>query len=45
MRPADVQYLAGDSSRARRELGWEPKVNFDEMIERMVKNDINLHEE
>jgi len=45
MRPADVHYLAGDSSRARTELGWQPKVNFDEMIERMVKNDINLHEE
>ena len=45
MRPADVNYLAGDSSRARTELGWQPKVNFDEMIERMVKNDINLHEE
>ncbi len=45
MRPADVHYLAGDSSRARSELGWKPKVSFDEMIERMVKNDINLHEE
>ena len=45
MRPADVHYLAGDSSKARVELGWKPKVSFDEMIERMVKNDINLHKE
>tara|TARA_R110002020_G_scaffold21575_7_gene73293 strand:+ start:15340 stop:16299 length:960 start_codon:yes stop_codon:yes gene_type:complete len=45
MRPADVHYLAGDSTRARTELGWKPKISFDEMIERMVKNDINLHEE
>ena len=44
MRPADVFYLAGDSSKAEQELGWKPKTSFDEMISRMVKNDINLLE-
>ena len=42
MRPADVFYLAGDSSKARSELGWKPKTSFETMISRMVKNDINL---
>ena len=42
MRPADVFYLAGDSSKAKSELGWKPKTSFDDMVERMVKNDIEL---
>jgi GDPmannose 4,6-dehydratase len=42
MRPADVYYLAGDSSKAREELGWKPKTSFDEMVSKMVANDIKL---
>ena len=42
MRPADVFYLAGDSSKAREELGWKPKISFKEMVSRMVINDIKL---
>ena len=42
MRPADVFYLAGDSSNAREELGWKPKTSFKEMVSRMVANDIKL---
>ncbi len=42
MRPADVFYLAGDSSKAQSELGWKPKTSFDDMVERMVKNDIGI---
>ena len=42
MRPADVFYLAGDSSKAKSELGWKPETSFDDMVERMVKNDIEL---
>ena len=42
MRPADVFYLAGDSSKAREELGWKPKTSFKEMVSRMVINDIKL---
>ena len=42
MRPADVFYLAGDSSKAKSELGWKPKTSFDDMVQRMVKNDIEL---
>ena len=40
MRPADVFYLRGDSTKARDELGWKPLVSFEEMVERMVENDI-----
>ncbi len=43
MRPADVFYLRGDSERARKELGWKPKTSFDEMVYKMVQNDIELN--
>jgi GDPmannose 4,6-dehydratase len=40
LRPADVIDLVGDSSKARRELGWEPKVTFEELIEMMAESDL-----
>lgn len=43
-RPLDVTYLYGDSAKARKELGWEPKVSFDELIKEMVQNDIDNYE-
>ena len=42
MRPADVFYLRGDSSRAQQELGWKPRTSFEQMVSRMVQNDIRL---
>lgn len=39
-RPADVELLQGDSSLARAELGWTPKVGFDELVKRMVESDL-----
>ena len=42
MRPADVFYLAGDFTKARDELGWIPTTPFQEMVSKMVSNDINL---
>lgn len=39
-RPAEVDLLLGDSSKARDELKWSPKNSFDNLIERMVKSDI-----
>jgi len=39
-RPAEVELLLGDSTRARNELGWKPKISFDNLIEKMVKSDI-----
>tara|TARA_B100000214_G_C23965042_1_gene627278 strand:- start:1618 stop:2577 length:960 start_codon:yes stop_codon:yes gene_type:complete len=42
MRPADVFYLAGNSDKAQKELGWKPRTSFNEMIHKMVDNDIKL---
>jgi GDPmannose 4,6-dehydratase len=39
-RPAEVDLLIGDASRAERLLGWERKVSFERLIERMVHNDL-----
>jgi GDPmannose 4,6-dehydratase len=41
-RPAEVDLLIGDSSRARKTLGWEPKIGFQELIEMMVDADMAL---
>jgi len=40
-RPAEVDLLLGDSNLAREELGWKPKISFDNLVERMVKYDID----
>jgi GDPmannose 4,6-dehydratase len=40
MRPAEVDMLIGDSSKARDKLGWAPKVTFDELVKMMVDNDL-----
>jgi GDPmannose 4,6-dehydratase len=42
IRPAEVDLLCGDSSKARRKLGWEPQVSFEELIRMMVKADLEL---
>jgi GDPmannose 4,6-dehydratase len=40
-RPAEVDLLLGDSSIARNKLGWKPKNTFDDLVRRMVANDIS----
>jgi GDPmannose 4,6-dehydratase len=40
IRPAEVDHLIGDASKARTVLGWEPKVNFRELIGMMVDADL-----
>ena len=40
MRPAEVDLLHGDSSKAREKLGWVPKVNFRDLVEMMVDSDM-----
>ena len=40
MRPAEVDSLLGDPSKARRELGWTPAVNFKQLVEMMVDADL-----
>jgi GDPmannose 4,6-dehydratase len=41
-RPAEVELLLGDPSKAESKLGWKREVSFDQMVERMVKNDLEL---
>jgi GDPmannose 4,6-dehydratase len=40
IRPAEVDLLVGDSSKARRELGWQPQVGFGELVRGMVEADV-----
>jgi GDP-D-mannose dehydratase len=42
-RPAEVDLLVGDSSKARRAFGWEPKITFRELAREMVREDIARH--
>lgn len=43
MRPAEVHCLHGDPTKAKEVLGWEPSISFEEMVNRMVKNDISIN--
>lgn len=40
MRPAEVDYLIGDYSKAKKTLGWRPKTTFKELVEMMIKADL-----
>jgi GDPmannose 4,6-dehydratase len=42
LRPAEVEMLLGDSSKAKKQLGWEPRVGFQELVEMMVDADMEL---
>lgn len=41
-RPAEVDLLIGDASKAKRQLGWEPKTKFEDLVKLMVDADIQL---
>jgi len=43
-RPAEVEFLCGDPSKANTRLNWYPKINFRELVKRMVRSDINGEE-
>ncbi|HYK88420.1 MAG TPA: GDP-mannose 4,6-dehydratase [Acidobacteriota bacterium] len=42
LRPTEVQALQGDASKARAKLGWEPKVEFHELVRMMIDHDLEL---
>jgi GDPmannose 4,6-dehydratase len=39
-RPAEVETLLGDATKAKQKLGWEPKITFEQLVEDMCKNEI-----
>ncbi len=41
-RPAEVDLLLGDSTKACEQLGWKPRTRFDQLVEMMVKNDLEI---
>jgi GDPmannose 4,6-dehydratase len=41
-RPAEVDLLIGDATKAKERLGWEPEVDFQGLVERMVANDLEI---
>jgi GDPmannose 4,6-dehydratase len=43
VRESEVDLLVGDAGKAQRELGWEPEVSFEGLIEMMVKADLERH--
>jgi GDPmannose 4,6-dehydratase len=42
MRPAEVDHLIGDYSKAKEKLGWEPRTSFEELVRLMVDSDLEL---
>ena len=43
-RPAEVELLIGNPAKAEEKLGWKREISFQELVERMVKNDLALVE-
>jgi GDPmannose 4,6-dehydratase len=41
-RPAEVHLLLGDATKAKEKLGWVPTIKFEELVEMMVKHDLDL---
>jgi GDPmannose 4,6-dehydratase len=44
-RPAEVDLLVGDATKARERLGWRPSVDFHSLVERMVAHDMKIEAE
>jgi GDPmannose 4,6-dehydratase len=45
MRPAEVDLLVGDASKAGKGLGWEPSISFEQLVQMMVEADLQLLKE
>ena len=45
LRPAEVEVLIGDASRAKEELGWAPRISTEQLVEMMVEADLRRHSE
>lgn len=45
LRPAEVDHLLGDASKAESQLGWKPRTTFDQLVQKMVDHDLRLAEQ
>jgi GDPmannose 4,6-dehydratase len=43
-RPTEVETLLGDASKAKRQLGWSPRISFAELVAEMVREDLKIAE-
>ncbi|MGA1559469.1 MAG: GDP-mannose 4,6-dehydratase, partial [bacterium] len=43
-RPTEVETLLGDASKARKKLGWTPKIGFEDLVAEMVQEDLRSAE-
>lgn len=43
MRPAEVDFLLGDCSKAKKVLNWEPRTSFEELVKLMVDSEVEIH--
>jgi GDPmannose 4,6-dehydratase len=43
-RPSEVDFLKGDATKARKKLGWQSKISFQEMVKIMTEHDLDLAE-
>jgi GDPmannose 4,6-dehydratase len=43
VRPAEVDHLCGDSTKARNQLGWQPRITFPEMVREMLEHDLRVY--
>jgi len=44
-RPVEVNELRGNPNKAKTVLGWQPTVTFEQLVERMVKHDLDLEQQ
>ena len=44
-RPAEVETLLGDATKARTELGWSPAISFEELVREMAREDLRMAQE
>ena len=42
VRPSEIHLLIGDPSKAQQQLGWEPKLSFEDLVHEMVEEDLKL---
>jgi GDPmannose 4,6-dehydratase len=43
-RPTEVETLLGDASKAKKKLGWSPRISFEELVREMVREDLKTAE-